>query len=72
MNTELFKAILALDAYHRGYRPGLFLESKLGVSKTLLGSAKIEKATDELGIVPGSNNGLTRAEAVSFFAQSYE
>ena len=67
MDGELFKAILALDAYHRVYSPGLFLATpKLDVSQSRLGTAVIRSDSD---ILDGSTS--NRAQAVSFFAQSY-
>ena len=57
ISPRLFKAILAMDVYNRGYNEGVF------VTDTQIGTATIATA---------SPTGLNSAErAASFFAQAY-
>ena len=61
MNQDLFKAILAMDSYNRGYLPGI---SGLGGVNTGLGSARIIRESDTLD---------TSAEfAAGFYAVTYQ
>jgi hypothetical protein len=67
ISRELFLAILAMDAYNRGYNAGVGGASVgLGLSGRV-GNASIEVNSQSLDTTPGEN----RAEAASFFAISY-
>lgn len=60
-NSALFKAILALDVYNRGYDAGLDIDGNQ------LGDVTVH---DDSGIL--SAPGASRSDqAISFFAQSY-
>jgi hypothetical protein len=63
MNREVFLSILAMDAYQRGYAPGI-----KGVSGTRLGGASLI-TRESRGI---SNVGYLEWHSTGFFAQEYE
>jgi hypothetical protein len=64
MTPELFMAILAMDAYNRGYAPGINLAGG-GFSGSQIGNASIGLASDE----PSAN--IPGSVSAGFFAQSY-
>ena len=59
-NDDLFRAILAMDTYNRGYNAGLG-DPNTGLAGTQIGLATIRRDID----LPGG------AQAASFFAQAY-
>ena len=61
MNKDLFLAILAMDAYNRGYGEGI---ADLGGEDSRLGDAKIIRQSDVDPNTPGVNAG--------FYAVAYE
>jgi hypothetical protein len=61
MNQDLFLAILAMDAYNRGYGEGI---ANLGGVGSQLGDAKIIRQSDFKPDTPGVNAG--------FYAVAYE
>ncbi len=61
MNNNLFKAILSMDSYNRGYDAGIQLSD---AKDTEIGNAKIDKTSIILG------SGLD--QSVSFYALSYD
>ncbi len=59
MDSEVFKAILALDAYNRGYHPGIAgLSAATG---TKIGTAEIT-----------ADDGDSDAQAIGFYAVAYD
>ena len=63
-NTDLFRAILAMDAYNRGYNAGIGAPNLgLGGSGTRIGLAIVGDNSSVLG--------AGRDQAASFFAQAY-
>ena len=61
MNQDLFLAILAMDAYNRGYGAGI---ANLGAEGSWLGEAKIIRQSDVDPNTPGVDAG--------FYAVAYE
>jgi hypothetical protein len=59
ISNELMRAILAMDAYNRGYKPGIEFPST-GPASTQLGNAMLVENPNQTGW-----------EAASFFAQAY-
>jgi hypothetical protein len=64
ISPDLFRAILAMDAYNRGYNPGI---AGLGGENTGIGLATVRKDSSILGQTGGTFND----QAASFFAQAY-
>ena len=62
LSDQLFKAILAMDVYNRGYG------GSLEISSNNLGNATLGQ---DSSILVDPNNGARRDEPISFFAQSY-
>jgi predicted alpha/beta hydrolase len=62
--SDLFKAILSMDSYNRGYNEGITLESGSAVVGTYLGAAQIIQQSDFLTGSAGVNAG--------FYALAYQ
>ena len=63
--VELFRAILALDVYHRGYNAGLDIQG------THVGEAQVQQtSSDEDGDLIGLS-GLNADENIGFYALEY-
>jgi len=64
ISKDLFLAILSMDAYNRGYNPGIALDDKSdGTNK--VGAATISKNIEDVGIKDA-------AQAASFYAVAYD
>lgn len=63
-SPDLYYAILAMDAYNRGYKRGLV------VPGNKIGNADLVADSSLLGSVPNNSN-LNKDNAASFFAQAY-
>jgi hypothetical protein len=64
ISPDLFRAILAMDAYNRSYNEGI---AGLGGEGTMIGLATVAKNSSELK----DANGNRLDVAASFFAQAY-
>jgi hypothetical protein len=60
INDDVFRAILAMDAYNRGYNAGI---AGLGGEGTQLGTAVLAKNAEQL-------LGPANVQSASFFAQA--
>lgn len=70
-SAELMYAILAMDAYNRGYNPGMVLTGVLTGSQ--IGSATISTDSTEEFRVPGSDpEDPTPEQDAGFYAVAYE
>ena len=67
ISKDLFLSILAMDAYNRGYRPGVVLPASPPGSEVNIGHAKLSQNSEILG----QTNGQYNDQAASFFAQAY-
>ena len=65
MNSELFKAILAIDAYNRGYK------ASVSISGSQIGQATLELDSSELGTIVVNGVEIGRDEAIGFYAIAY-
>lgn len=65
ISKDLFLSILAMDAYNRGYEPGV---SELGGKEAFIGSAKIRNDSSILV----DDNGESIHEAAGFYALAYD
>lgn len=63
MNIELFKAILAMDAYNRSYDEGIKLTDKQ------IGNAQIIIDSESLGVISGTQQRLD--QYTGFYALAY-
>ena len=66
MNSELMKAILAMDSYNRGYDPGIKFGNLAEDSEAINGITKIGNA-----VVHRSQNSV-EAKNVGFYAIAYD
>ncbi len=67
MSNDLFKAILAMDAYNRSYNQGIE-----GIDGDFLGSAEIISDSAIFGDVPNTNPGIRKDANIGFYAIAYE
>lgn len=65
MNQDLFKAILALDAYNRGYNAGIDLGIDVNATSAYVGTARTT-LTSSIALETGAD------QAASFYAIAYE
>lgn len=66
ISNDIFKAILALDAYNRGYHAGIG-DLQTGLAGTQIGNATL--VLNSSALVDANGNRLDQAS--SFYAQSY-
>ncbi len=66
MNSTLYKAILSLDAYNRGYDAGI------NINENSIGNATINTDSFDLGLLnEGTQNEIRVDENASFYAVAY-
>lgn len=61
---DLFRAVLAMDVYHRNYNSGI--KAEYFSSSTQIGTATIARNSEPLGSIGGIDH-----ESIGFFAQEY-